>query len=158
MGAYQNDKEIAHTTITSENGTFQFRGLKTGTYDLVFTTDQMYQQIYYYHPTKIADIAVFPGEYSLPDTVTMLVIYPDENASDSSIVVKFKKYVTGEESQRIISQSGCSIAYPIPSIGFYSLRTPPMETELKTVERFLESTSVWWASVHPIMPIDVPPK
>jgi len=156
VGAYQNDQEIAYTIITSENGTFQLQDLKTGLYDLVFTTDQMYQQTYDYHPTKIPDITIYPGENSLPYTVQMRAI--DSEELDSLIVVQFKRQVTIEESQDIIYQSGCSISYPIPSLGFYALRMPPMESEHKMVEWFLKRTKVLWASVYLIMPLDIPPK
>jgi hypothetical protein len=159
VGAYQNDQEIAYTTITSENGAFQLQGLKTGLYDLVFTTDQMYQQTYHYHPGKIADFTIYSGENSLPDTVTMPVIYPEENASDGWIVVKFKETVTLEESQYIIDQSGCSISFRFLENGFfYVLEIPQEELEHKIVEWFLKRTKVWWASVHPIMPLDIPNK
>jgi hypothetical protein len=156
VGAYQNDQEIAYSTITSENGAFQLQGLKTGLYDLVFTTDQMYQQAYHYHPGKIADFTIYSGENSLPYTVQMRAIDPEE--LDSIIVVQFKRQVTIEESLYIIDQSGCSISYPIPSLGFYCLRMPSMESEHKMVEWFSKRTKVLWASVYLIMPLDSPKK
>jgi len=158
VGAYQDDQEINNNIIVSENGNFKLQGLKIGLYDLVFTTDQMYQQVYHYHPEKVADIAIQPGENSLPDIVKINIVYPEEIASDGYIVVTFKKYVTSEEARRMISQSNCSISYPIPSIGFYSLRIPPMESEFKMVEWFLKKNKVLWADTAPIMPIDIPKK
>jgi len=158
VGAYQNDQEIAYTTIASENGAFQLQGLKTGLYDLVFTTNQMYQQTYYYHPEKFPDITIYPGENSLPDTVVLHVVHPEEIASDSSIVVMFKKQVTEEEIRSIINQSGCSIGYQYPEIKFYVLRIPPMESQLKIVEWFLKKNKVLGASVFAIMPLDIPKK
>lgn len=158
VGAYQNDQEIAYTTIASDNGAFQLQSLKTGLYDLVFTTNQMYQQTYYYHPEKFPDITIYPGENSLPDTVVLHVVHPEEIASDSSIVVMFKKQVTEEEIRSIINQSGCSIKYQYPEIGFYVLRIPPMESQLKIVEWFLKKNKVHGATVFAIMPMDIPKK
>jgi hypothetical protein len=158
VGAYQNDQEIAYTIITSENGTFQLQYLKTGLYDLVFTTDQVYQQTYHYHPTKFADITIYPGENSLPDTAKLHVVYPEDTALDSSIIVIFKQWVTLEKRLTIISQSTCTITYQFPENRFYVLRIPPMESELKMVEWFLKKSEVGGASVYPIMPIDIPTK
>jgi|GEM_PF-6266027 len=65
VSAYQNDREISFTVITSEEGVFQLKDLQAGVYDIVFTTPEKFR------PGKIPDVKISEGMNTLGEIVRM---------------------------------------------------------------------------------------
>jgi hypothetical protein len=151
VGAYQNDAEVSFAVITSEEGYFQLKDLQTGVYDVVFMTPEKFS------PSKIADVAVRRGNNTLESTVR-LGIFSVPLVDSDVITVVFKPYVSDEDIQKLIEESGCKLSSRLSSLFtptvLYILRIPDGQTPRATIEWLLKKSSVGGAAIGAIAPVD----
>lgn len=136
VGAYQNDTEVSCTIVSSENGAFKLTGLDSAVYDIVYTTTEKFR------PYKLLDVDLNPASTDTLTTVEMWFYDFSYMTDQENLYISFKKSVSDEDKQEIISESGCSIHRMNVIPGWDELIIPDGSVVLDKVEWFLKRNAV----------------